>query len=672
MMRPQLPAQPRRWRALAFWMAWLVGLMGNGLGQNVRFVGTRSFDQETLRTHLADQLTEMREQGLTVPRADDAAFYLASFYRSRGYAVVKVDYQIQGGTLILTVREGPQTLIRSIRFEGNRSFPPERLTEYVSGTKPEELAKAKLPHSEKWLSEAADRVRGFYVSEGFLDAVVETTGTQVVAGGTAADIVLSIREGIRYTFGRVTFTRGTGFSDAQLIEGLGAKPEGAFTGYTVDAMERSLKTWLRGKGYFAVDVDATWDKAKAAAGRVNVDFKIERGAQYRVGNITIRGVNRVRPRFMERRLAGLRGEIYNPEEVDERYRELQRTGLFRRVRIAPKTTGPNTLDLDVEVEEAKHKEVGIELGYGSYDGIIAGIRYSDRNFLGWGRPISLRLEHAQRGFRGELLYIDPWWLETDWALRARLYSEKREERGYERVATGLRLDFSRKLTQRWEVAAFTEIAHSTLTSTGIEEALIGPPDYVLFSVGLTSTLDYRDDPLNPRRGWILGNSIEVSAVDNEIAFTRMTARYSAYRSLGKTLLAFGLRAGWIIPAHNASDIPIDQRYFIGGATTVRSFPERELGPRDRHGHPVGGTWYTVANLEWNFPIVEAVDVALFFDAGNLYNDEAPGISDMRYAIGAGLRYRLPVGPLRLDYGYNPDRREHEPMGALHLSFGFAF
>jgi outer membrane protein insertion porin family len=672
-MAPQ--CEPRNGRLTRIFLL-LALLLGAGalpvMAQAVRFVGARSYETDELEQPLRDQIAEIRERGLTTTRADDAAYYLAAFYRSKGFSLVNVGYRIQGSTLVLTINEGPRTLIRSLTFRGNRSHSPDTLSAYVTGTKPHEIAAARLPYSEKELSEAADRVRAFYVSEGFLDVIVETKGTRVVAGGTAADLVISIQEGTRYTFGTVSFTGGTGFTNAALVDALGAKPEGAFTAYHVEAMERSLQSWLRGKGFYAVEVEAIWDKEKAVGGRVNVHFEIKRGAQYRIGKITVRGTDQLRPEFLHRRFGELRGDVYDPARLDEKYRELQRTGMFRRLRVAPKEAGPNTLDIEIEVEETKPKEVGIELGYGSYDGFIAGVRYADRNFRGWGRPISLRLEYAQRGIRGEILYIDPWFLESEWSMRARAYSEHREERGYNRDAEGLRIDFARKLSARWEVSAYLEGGHSKLTSTGIEEELIGPPDYILSAIGVTSTLDFRDDPLNPRRGWILRNGIELNAVDDEVAFTRLTLRYSAYRGIGRTLLAFGLRTGWIIPVHSASQIPIDVRYFNGGGTTVRSFTERELGPRDRHGHPVGGTWYTVANLEWDFPIFGALDGALFADAGNLFNDEAPGINNMRYAIGVGLRYKLPIGPLRLDYGYNPDQRAGEDPGALHFSFGFAF
>ncbi len=141
-------------------------------------------------------------------------------------------------------------------------------------------------------------------------------------------------------------------------------------------------------------------------------------------------------------------------------------------------------------------------------------------------------------------------------------------------------------------------------------------------------------------------------------------------------LAFGARVGIIHSlGENADDpyeLPIDERFFNGGSTTVRSFAERDLGPHD-NGEPIGGEFFTIFNVEYTFPIFGEIQGAIFFDAGNLLpSAEDPGLDDMRYAIGAGLRWKLPIGPVRLDYGVNPDPHEFEARGAFHFSFGFAF
>jgi outer membrane protein assembly factor BamA len=199
--------------------------------------------------------------------------------------------------------------------------------------------------------------------------------------------------------------------------------------------------------------------------------------------------------------------------------------------------------------------------------------------------------------------------------------------------------------------------------------------------------------VNPNRGLVVDNTFDfaTSALGSNVDFVRATARVTYFIPFGhepapghpdkRTLLALGARAGIIHPFNGDStvaEIPIDERFFNGGSTTVRSFGERELGPHD-NGYPIGGEFFSVFNVEYTFPIYGELLGAVFFDAGNLlpnstdpFEHVTAGFDDMRYAVGVGLRYKLPIGPVRLDYGYNPDRRADEDQGAFHFSFGFAF
>ena len=323
------------------------------------------------------------------------------------------------------------------------------------------------------------------------------------------------------------------------------------------------------------------------------------------------------------------------------------------------------------VEEAKARELGFTLGFGTYDGVSAGLRLADRDLLGNGRPLAFGLDYTQRGIRGELLYVDPWVFDSRFSLRARLYSAVRAEEGYTKNEIGVRLDVGRRLLPHLEVAAFIEQATVKVTESTIDPLLLGPTDYTLSSVGFTQTTDFRDNPINPSRGWVFTSSFDITNIDGQTSFLRGTARFSIYQPIGKKcLLALGARVGGLQPV--ADQIPIDARFFNGGSTTVRSFAERGLGPKDRLGNPLGGQFYTVLNAEFTFPIYGGLDGAVFIDAGNLTDWKMAGLSDLRYALGLGLRYKLPVGPLRLDYGINPSARADEDAGAFHFSFGFAF
>jgi len=269
---------------------------------------------------------------------------------------------------------------------------------------------------------------------------------------------------------------------------------------------------------------------------------------------------------------------------------------------------------------------------------------------------------------------------------------------------GGRFELSRKITKYDEASLTFSARHVEITDSQIRpDFLLGPEEYQVDTIGLTNTLDLRESPYVNPRGFLIGNTLDLasSALGSDIEYVRGTMRVGYYLPFGpkpltpgvvedqppgtplqrwfrQSSIAFGARAGIIHSLTNsgpdeATTIPIDERFFIGGATTVRSFGERDLGPHDNHGHPVGGEFYTVWNVEYTFPIFGELQGAVFSDAGNLLpTSEDIGLSDMRYAIGAGLRYKLPVGPIRLDYGVNPDPHEFEDFGAFHFSFGFAF
>ncbi|HEY2799002.1 MAG TPA: outer membrane protein assembly factor, partial [Chthoniobacterales bacterium] len=273
--------------------------------------------------------------------------------------------------------------------------------------------------------------------------------------------------------------------------------------------------------------------------------------------------------------------------------------------------------------------------------------------------------------------------------------------GYTKFEFGGRLTLSRQITDAYSIGFVVSPRHVEITDASIDNRLLGDTHYFINSVGLTQTLDLRKNPLVAPRGLVFNNTVDVatSETGSDIDLFRATGRLSYYLSFApeqpllngedlqksalqkwfeRSMLAFGARAGIVYPLNTAGTteqlaIPIDERFFNGGSTTVRSFDERDLGPHDDQGNPIGGEYYTVLNVEYTFPLYGELLGAVFIDAGNLLpNASSPGLDNMRYGVGVGLRYDLPIGPIRLDYGINPDRRADEAFGAFHFSFGFAF
>ena len=667
--------------------------------------GNTSFSDEDLYKAIGEQLREIREQGLTPARGDDAAYYIGAYYRKSGYAQATTDYEIRGKKLFIRIKEGPRSLLQKITFIGNRTIPDAKLYDYMIGATPERLGREpeQFPYTTAQVSAGADRVRGLYLSEGFLNVQVDSSGVQLSRNGTRAEVTVRIVEGQRYTFGEIRFEGQTIFPRRELMIALGDPDTGAaatadprqrralakesrfvnkaYSPGKADAIRRNLQSFYKSRGYFQAEVGLVADHTKSTSGKVPVTFIAKPNGLYRFDGVALRteipadgAKPRLSPRFLPTRFAPLKGEVYDPEKLDETYREMLRTGLFSTLRVSTVPRPGNEVMLEITAEEARARELGFTLGFSSYEGGIAGIRLGDRNLFGHGRPLTFAFDYSQRGMRGELLYVDPWLFDTRFSLRTRLFALKREELGYTKSEQGGRVDLQRKVMPRLELGVFFE--NASVKITDIDPTLLaqphrlGPTDYTLTSIGITQLTDFRNDPINPVRGWVLSSSFDYSLLDGAPGFTRSTIRLSWYQPIGKTLLALGARAGHI--ASIAEDIPIDVLFFNGGGTTVRSFAERELGAKDKAGNPLGGEFYTVWNAELEFPLYGALQGAVFVDAGSLRNDDVPGSGDMRYAIGLGLRYKLPIGPLRLDYGVNPNPKAQEDTGAFHFSFGFAF
>lgn len=646
----------------------------------VTFPGAAAFRPGTLRAGIARQIESIEEYGLDAASAYDAAFFLDSFYRRHGYAHGETTPTIVGPwELRLDVDEGPRVRVGAVAFEGNAGFPTSTLTDYFLGPirehNPRIRRDTRLPFVESDIFQGADLVRRLYAADGYLDVEIDPPDITFNADRTSAAVLLRIREGPQYRFGTIRFPGSLAVPEKELLKVIQDQTKGIYTENRLASAQRALEEFYERRGYFAVQVQAEGNLAEADGGRVPVVFRITSGAVHHFSGVTVQGTEGVRPAFIERRLKPLEGKPYDPKEVDRAFRELIQTGLFHNLRITPEAVGGDVVRLAVSVDESKPKEFGVGLGYASFFGGIFSASYRDLNFFGSGRPFGINAEVNQRGFNGEVVYTDPWLFDTDTQLRLRLYGANAILRGYTKNEFGFRPTLSRWLTKHWSLSAFVQAKYVAVRDIDIEPAdLVGRTSYSVASIGFSQTFDLRNSPVLPTRGMLFTTSVEWAPNGvGEVAFFRGLGALTFYIPLTtKSTLSLGARAGVITPL-NGKGLPIDERFFNGGATTVRSFSELTLGPRDRAGYPLGGQWFSVFNVEYNFPLIGDLYGAVFVDAGNVIAEAGDlGLDDLRFAVGAGLRYQLPIGSIRLDYGLNPSPRQGEAQGAFQFAIGVAF
>ncbi|MCX6968327.1 MAG: BamA/TamA family outer membrane protein [Verrucomicrobia bacterium] len=556
--------------------------------------GNTHFSADQIRAALADPLSAMEQSGLTPALADDAAFLLGVFYRKNGYSQVEVKWAISAGnTLRLTIVEGPFTRLGEVVFRGNAHLPASTLLGYVTGAIRERFPDKKqpLPYVESDVKGGVERIRGLYHSEGFLDATVDPPVITISPDKTRADVAVTIHEGIQYHFGKITFEGDIIFyPQRDLLKEMEVFTSKPYTPLALTNLERKIDYFYRTRGYFTVEVSSESDPAQAVNGYVPVKFIVRAGEVYRFDGVTQSGLGKLRPNFLPNRFKALKGEVYNPELLEDLYRKLIGTGLFTNLKLTQIPLPSHEVELHFDVEEAKARELGFSVGYAKLEGLILGTHYVDRNLFGNGRPLNLDAEIAQKLLRGEVLYTDPWFLETENTLRARLFALSQELDGYSKTETGLRPEFSRKFGKNLEISTFLLTRYVEIANHGIDPAEVGPIHYRADSLGLSATYDKRDSVLNPRRGFVINTTgdFATNILGSSLQFLRGTFRASYYHPVGtESLLAAGVRGGVIAPLGSSDDLPIDERFFNGGSRTVRSFNERTLGPKDSHGFPGG-------------------------------------------------------------------------------------
>lgn len=635
--------------------------------------GNKRFKKAELLHAIEQQEESIRSEGPDAATGDDAAFFLEVFYQRRGYANAVVNYEVRGKQLVLTIDEGLPVELGQITFTGNTGISSKKLTPYLLARTSERLGLfQKKPFVEDDLDAGADQVRLYYLSQGYAQVVVEDLEFTPADNGTKMDVRVTIREGPRFFYKVEKLEGDLVYSEEELREALDDLREGPFTEEQKAAIERSLERFYRDHGYYEPKAVVSGGLEEADAGHVvPIRVSLEPGQAYVFGEVKVSGVKYLHPGFVERRFAGMQGENYSPGRIKDQYEKMIRTGLFDDIKIYPKPQRDGLLDLDVKVQEARPREFGFGLGYDTYDGALGSVDYTNRSVFDTGRLFKASLEASFRGYRGNVSITDPWLCDSDYSLTAKIFAEYKDYDVYTKQEVGSRVELGRTFGDL-QVAAFLQAKHVRLEDYDISAASLGPPEYDVASTGLVATYDRRDNKVLPHSGYIVSASAEVAPELLSVSYARAVLKGGYYIPWGRSTFML-LGQGGVVYPWGDEDLPIDERFFNGGANTVRSFNEREMGPQDPNGEHIGGEAFTAFTAEWDFPLVGDLYGAVFADAGNLLPlAEDFGLSDMRYALGMGLRYYLPIGPVRLDAALNPDPQEGETSGAVHFGFGFSF
>lgn len=629
-----------------------------GIAAKLDFVGLQSFTKKGLLKAVGGRLDYILDRPATDFRADDAAFLVESYLRTHGLVDAMVYGQkLPDNRIRLTVEEGVAQFLGTITVKGfdNEASIQEQFKAPFPETGDRRAYEAEA--TEKGL----ERVRDLLHTDGYWEgSVTATKGTRKANGDIPFTLI--VNTGPVFTLDKPELKSRVPPSPSLLKDLISKKGENA-TAENIVEIRQKITDYFRSRGYpdiFLIMLKETKDN------RLTLTFLITPGKKFVVRSFQSAGLKKTKPQNVSNRFKELIGKNFDDKFVHEKIKKLLVTGAFSSLSLEKTEVNETELDLTLHLEEAEARGYSVSTGYGSIEGYIVGLRYFDRNL--WGRlwNLSAGAEFTGLGGLGEISLTDPSFRDGDLRLSSRAFLISRDFDNYNKLEGGL----GSELTWKWG-RHYTGTAGLTVSQTSINSPipgnLIGSEGYLVSRVSLRQLFDWRDDPALPSNGWFasLKTSIGLSSGDESISFTEVEGQISYYRSLGKnTSYALGLRGGFISPSVEDQRLPIDLRKFLGGANTIRSFPELEMGP-SLNGLALGGTKWWLANAEYMQTLVGPVRGLIFIDAAGLD-------SEVELAAGVGVRINLPVGPIRFEYGRSLSQDRGEPRGAFHFAIGTTF
>ncbi len=649
---------------------------------SVRFSGNRNMSSSTLN----EALLIWPEHDISDAAIDGSADKIRTLYLGQGYADASVEVQKkeEGNNLTLEfkINEGPRVTVKRIEFRGNTVFSSTLIKKGMALREPGFFR--AFPFREDLLNKDIDNLRDRYVEAGYLSASVKSKVVRS-ADGREALVTIEVTEGEQTRIGSVTFEGNTVFSSADLLAMTNLKPGAPYVERLVDDDKYRILSAYSNKGYLYARVEA--DKT-TRDGTVDVRYHIAEDQIVRVGRIILRGNERTKDYVIFRELLVKPGDAYDYSAILKSQERIYHLGYFRLAKFEPVHPGEKEYvkDMLFTVEERPAGAMEFGVGYGDLDRLRGYVELSYRNLWGTARYTSLRFEESDILKRAIFNFREPWFLGHDleanfslvWSDSERLNSDTRDVYYHTRQTSasfGVEKSYNKfkpSLTYEFENVVNYDVK---------PEAVLTPEDtgrVLVSSLSPALIWDLRDDVFNPHRGALYGVILKeaLRELGSQAHFTKLTVQGGWFLPLNSSVIAFSARAGLAWPFSNTDVVPLHERFYVGGSTTVRGYTQDGIGPsvKDAFGNviPQGGQSMAIFNVELRIHPGEGLGLVLFTDAGNVWPGQEINVSDLRASYGAGIRYGTPIGPLRIDYGQKIHKLSGESPGELHFNIGNTF
>jgi outer membrane protein insertion porin family len=606
-------------------------------------------------------------------------------YTDEGYYLADVSTTTakvgkNGVRVSFDIKEGSKVLIKTIRFEGNKVFSARKIRKQMETKEKWFLSwiTGAGTYKEDVLKNDVNRIADLYFNSGYINVKVGEPQVKLLPDRSGLEVTIGITEGDQYRTGSIDF-KGDLLESKEVLYGKVKLEKGqVFSREVLRVDVITLTDLYADKGYAFTNVSPL-SKIDPDKKTIDITFEFEKGEKVYIERINISGNTKTRDKVVRREFRLAEGELYSSTAMKRTKQNLENLGFFESANIATaKGSAGNKLNLNTEVKEKSTGQFSVGAGYSSSDGIIGQGSIQQNNFLGLGLKGTLA---ASIGGKTQLYNIglsDPYFLDTNWTLGFDVYRSEREYNDYTRRVTGGDIKAGYKLSDqlstfwmyKYEVKKLYDLSADFIKNPNLMTETSGTIGSLYGSLSLDTT-DYR---LDPSRGYTGTLSAEYAGLGGNEHFTRFIGQAGAYYPLiWKTVLSVRGELGFMM--RDGKDIPIDEKFYLGGINTLRGYSSRTVSPIV-NGVYVGGVKEAVVNVDYVFPIVKDFGLkgVAFFDAGNSY---APGqqlFSKVLMSYGAGIRWYSPMGPLRLEYGIpvNPREGIDKKSGRFEFSIGGFF
>jgi len=641
---------------------------------------------------------------------------IRQLYRSKGYAeaVVQSSYREISPTeveVVYEITEGQKARVRQIIVEGNQVFS-DRTIRKAMQQKARFLWFGSM-FDEQVLEQDIDRIKSLYANRGYVDADVTDADVEFYAEGKRARIRVTVNEGAQYFVDSIGVEGNTAFLDAQLLPLVTSEP-GSF--YNRDQVERdgfAVQTFYADQGYILAGVRPRLDIDREQK-QIDVTYHVAERDLIYVGKVDIRGNVKTKDEVIRREINILPGERFDGSKIRRSRQKLLNTQFYKDVLIdtaptrfepdlippppagepAEEQTGgeveaaydPDFRDIIFEVEEQKTGTFNFGAGYSSNDALIGQIQITQNNFdlfnppsfTGAGQRFDLIARPGTVLSEYRLALTEPYFLGYPFAAGFDLYYTDREYDEYDQTAIGAGIRFGKRITDFSSVGLGYSLSEYDIADVD-EDAPVAIQEEegsrTKSSMSLNLTNDTRDSYIEPRTGHRYNTALEFAGgpLGAQTDLVKLVGEARWYRPFGEKIILMSRLEAGIVEEYGDSDfVPLFDRFFSGGATSVRGYDYREVGPRE-NGDPIGGKALLEGTLELSYPTLEIIRLYAFFDFGQVWREiDDVGQGKINTSAGVGIGLRTPVGPLRLDYGYplNPD--DDQGNGQIHFTTGISF